>query len=506
MREAEQGGSGEGRREGSRIRLAGTAASGPGVLLLLLLLALAGACRQAPPTAPQPGPREPAAPTFAQWRDACLALPTNRQLRGRLPPLDRLPLEGPREFDRALDEAFARFGQGPLSRPEQWLAPLPDLPSFLDPERVYYQDPELPFQPFAQRLALPPGTRLWIHGDFHGDVLSLIRFLDRLNQEGDLEGFRIVPPDLRFLFLGDYTDRGSYGAEVVYTLMRLLLANPQKVILVRGNHEDISLTASYGYVAELQRKFGANYPYSRPMRLYDYLPVVLYLGCGRHYLQCNHGGMEPGYDPAPLLGSEASFQLLGELRPGGFAGRFGDLLAGPLARELAPRRPESPVSPGPLGFMWNDFTLLAEEPALGYNPGRAWVYGEEATRYLLDQASRGSPQLMGVLRAHQHSSVPNPMMRRLIAGRGIHRHWQKADGFDLIGLGSEELALRLESGDKRPLIRGSVHTFNVSPDSVYGIGCGYGFDAWGLLTVRERFEDWTLEVRSQEIIPPDPRP
>ena len=41
------------------------------------------------------------------------------------------------------------------------------------------------------------------------------------------------------VFLGDYTDRGSYGVEVMYVLMRLKVENPDQVWMARGNHEDI---------------------------------------------------------------------------------------------------------------------------------------------------------------------------------------------------------------------------------------------------------------------------
>ena len=67
------------------------------------------------------------------------------------------------------------------------------------------------------------------------------------------------------VFLGDYVDRGFYGTEVLYTIMMLKIANPEKVILLRGNHEDhrqypvwmINLTqiSRYGQIGSKVRRF-----------------------------------------------------------------------------------------------------------------------------------------------------------------------------------------------------------------------------------------------------------
>ena len=161
-------------------------------------------------------------------------------------------------------------------------------------------------------------------------------------------------------------------------------------------------------------------------------------------------------------------------------------------------RPASPVTPATLGFMWNDFSLLANEPALGYNPGRAWVYGQSATAHILRQASTETHQLRAVIRAHQHSSLLNPMMRRLVACRGLHRHWQDRDRAELLNGDPRQLETILESQSLRKLQEGSVYTLNVAPDSAYGVGCGFDFDTYALLRTHREFSEWTLEVHNIE--------
>ena len=445
--------------------------------------------------------------SFSDWKNACDRLPANRTLNGRFPPRNALPFQTSQEFDRALEAAFGHFQSSQLGKADLWVGEAPEFGDFFDTSRVYFERNGLSFSPFAQKLEVPPGSKLLVHGDFHGDVHSLLSFLWTLNEQNILEGLKITAPRTSFLFLGDYTDRGIYGVEVIYTLLRLLLANPEKVFLVRGNHEDISLTARYGFFAELAAKFGRYYDVRKPMRLYDFLPVVLYLGCGTNYVQCNHGGMEPGYNPGRLLTQKRpiGFQLLGVLRQRSYIRKHADFLSdlAPAARrqfisQLQDFTPVSPESPTTLGFMWNDFSILNGEAPLAYNPARAWVYGKSATEHILAHSGTESRKLRAVIRAHQHSSVLNPMMRRLVACKGVHRHWQEGDGAALLNADRRTLETTLESGQHRQFADGCVFTLNAAPDSVYGAGCRYNFDTYAIVTTAEKFSDWTFEVHNIE--------
>lgn len=447
-----------------------------------------------------------AAPSYENlqtWLDACRRLPANRVLSGRFPKTDVLPLSKFDPLAALLDGFFDTCRTGALGQPTGWVGERPRLEQFFDPTRGYFLQPPIPFQPFAQKLALPEGAEVVLRGDLHGDIQSLNAMLDWLNREHYLSNFTVSRPNTYLIFLGDYTDRGAYGVEVIYTLMRLKLANPDRVFMVRGNHEDVSLAARYGFLAEGRAKYGNAFDAVKVCRFYDFLPVVLYLGCGANFVQCNHGGLEPGYSPVALLEApgETRWQLLGQIKQRRLLQKSTpgfDALDG-RAQAVAQRywqdfQPASPTTPNLLGFMWNDFTQVSGQPQFELDPDRGFVYGDRATRFYLDRVSSPAARVRAVFRAHQHAAQLNPMMRRLVASRGIYRHWQETDSLAQLEAPVVSLRDRLDAAAERAIPDGSVWTFNVGPDSVYGAACNFDFDTFGILTVHADFKDWRLRV------------
>ena len=84
-----------------------------------------------------------------------------------------------------------------------------------------------------------------------GDVLDLVPNVVHLKSTdlviiGDIHGtYEVLPhvlPDVldltkKYVFLGDYCDRGFFSVEVLYVLFTLLVQSPNNVVLLRGNHE-----------------------------------------------------------------------------------------------------------------------------------------------------------------------------------------------------------------------------------------------------------------------------
>jgi diadenosine tetraphosphatase ApaH/serine/threonine PP2A family protein phosphatase len=114
-------------------------------------------------------------------------------------------------------------------------------------------------------------------GDLHGQFFD---FLNMLN---------MIEKDTNVVFLGDYVDRGLNSVELIIYLLIIKIINKDKIVLLRGNHENRSQTMVYGFEEECVMKYD-HYIYWKICEVFELFPVVAIVN--QKYF-CVHGGISP---------------------------------------------------------------------------------------------------------------------------------------------------------------------------------------------------------------------
>ncbi|NHK31206.1 MAG: hypothetical protein FK730_07635 [Asgard group archaeon] len=84
-------------------------------------------------------------------------------------------------------------------------------------------------------------------GDIHGDFDIMKAVVNAYLKKNKAE---------HIVFLGDIVDRGTNSIACSNLLLALLIQYPEKVHIVRGNHESLSVNIRYGFLQEVQRFYG----------------------------------------------------------------------------------------------------------------------------------------------------------------------------------------------------------------------------------------------------------
>ncbi|GMT14614.1 hypothetical protein PFISCL1PPCAC_29103 [Pristionchus fissidentatus] len=125
----------------------------------------------------------------------------------------------------------------------------------------------------------------FVCGDIHGQITDLRRIFH-------ICGY---PSTKRFLFLGDYVDRGAHSIEVICVLFALRLLFKNNVYLLRGNHELAHINKSYGFMEDINVRWASDLPKAKELyrkfnEVFSFLPLAAVVS---NKILCMHGGLSP---------------------------------------------------------------------------------------------------------------------------------------------------------------------------------------------------------------------
>ena len=121
-----------------------------------------------------------------------------------------------------------------------------------------------------------------ILGDLHGHILDLFRVLKKFGP----------PSRTNYVILGDLVDRGEFSLETATLVFVLKALFPNKMHIVRGNHEFPAMFQYNGFSEQIEGVYGSHIVTYAFANAFAYLPFAA-LVSGK--VLCVHGGIGPGF-------------------------------------------------------------------------------------------------------------------------------------------------------------------------------------------------------------------
>eukprot|EP01129_Flabellula_baltica_P016638 TRINITY_DN8_c0_g1_i1.p1 TRINITY_DN8_c0_g1~~TRINITY_DN8_c0_g1_i1.p1 ORF type:complete len:335 (-),score=69.25 TRINITY_DN8_c0_g1_i1:373-1377(-) len=212
-----------------------------------------------------------------------------------------------------------------------------------------------------ERTLIEVESPVTVVGDIHGQFEDLLRVLEMGDFEYDeLEMKYDLPEGVKFLFMGDYVDRGHFSIEVVMLLFCLKVKYPDSVFMLRGNHESRDINMVYGFADHCISFFNNFEMWQNFNKVFDLLPIAAVID-GTAFAV--HGGLTP------------TLKTLDEIRD---TNRF-----------------TMPLPQGLFEMTWSD----PSDDVSSFFPshrGAGYVWGEEATKTFLEEND-----LTLIIRAHE---------------------------------------------------------------------------------------------------------
>ncbi|KAH9385858.1 uncharacterized protein NEMAJ01_0754 [Nematocida major] len=199
----------------------------------------------------------------------------------------------------------------------------------------------------SEPLLLELSSDITVVGDIHGQFFDLLKIL-------------AVAPSEQYLFLGDFVDRGANSMETIVLLLYMKGKYPEKVWILRGNHESMKTSSNYGFMDECVRMHRSKLLWYKICQVFEFMPIC---GIIDRKIFAVHAGISP----------ELRLEELNEIV------RVGDV---PNKGVLA-------------DLLWSD----PKEETDGFSPssrGVGYYFGESEVNKFLESA-----RLEKIIRSHQ---------------------------------------------------------------------------------------------------------
>ncbi|OHT09412.1 Serine/threonine-protein phosphatase 4 catalytic subunit [Tritrichomonas foetus] len=118
-------------------------------------------------------------------------------------------------------------------------------------------------------------------GDIHGQMLDLFKLFRKSGEVYDHN---------KYVFLGDYVDRGYCSIETFAYLALLKIQFPDRIYLLRGNHESRQVNQMYGLFNDCMQIYGHAGIWFLFNDVFDLLPISAVID---NDIYCVHGGLSP---------------------------------------------------------------------------------------------------------------------------------------------------------------------------------------------------------------------
>lgn len=433
--------------------------------------------------------------TFWDWKNACMvAIATNS-----CPVSQEQFLKEIKNFIIAFDKASI-YDQNNWVQSSDAHSAIPSIKFYIDKA----------FEPYAMKLEVSDEEKTAFLGDIHGDITSFNAFLEHLSSQGitDPQDPFLVKPKANVILLGDYTDRGNHGVEVLFALARFLRINftskpsEQRVFALRGNHEDILINwgmnpGTTSLAMELRKKFNDLNSFTTIDKFYNCLPLALILKTKTHAMLCNHGGIEPGFKDIQTLAQSPKRinyvlihklyrkELLEKLYSTEHRTVLQKLYEHNAIRNFDPRS-DSSNSLYHYQFLWGDYEFNASvdpQAPIEFYEGRGMRFPQHYTQAWFTANSSKECTLVGEIRGHQHS---HDTMNRILNKDG--KSSPEEAGLAKIWLPSDQ------QQPPEKVWQGIVCTLCACPNTGYGKSYNYNFGAYAILTTADQLDDWKLKV------------